>query len=214
MGVSSMKMTYQKNAYEMPDGKYVARFKGVTMREATGQLDQRGNPMPPGMTWDFEIVEGDQAGKKADKLTGRNPTPKSGCGKFLAAIADAVLTDGQEIDIGKFVDRIYRITIIENRVSDNPAPVLVHDYKPGSAPAAPSRPAPPSKPAPPSGNGTAATNRKFWLDCGNGQVDEFMEATAVDFLTGRGIDTAKTLVCVDGTEEWKTAESFGLKTAF
>ena len=45
---TSVRMTYSKSAFEMPDGKYVGRFLGVSMREATGVLDQRtGQPLPP-----------------------------------------------------------------------------------------------------------------------------------------------------------------------
>lgn len=125
-----MKMTYTKSAFEMPDGKYLAKFIGTTLREeppgAAPRLGQDGKPLPPAMTWDFEIAEGPETGKKADKLTGRIPTHKSGCGKMLAAVSDSILKDGQEIDLQQFVGMLYRITVLENRVSDNPAPVRVY----------------------------------------------------------------------------------------
>lgn len=126
-----MLMTYSKSQFEMPDGKYVAKFTGVTMREdkpgEKPRLGNDGKPLPPAMTWDFVIVGGEHAGKKADKLTGRTPTPKSGCGKMLAAIADTVLKDGQQIDLSQFVGCLYRITVEDNRVSDSPAPVRMYD---------------------------------------------------------------------------------------
>ena len=135
--VCSVKMTYTKSAFEMPDGKYLAKFVGTTLREEKPgekpRLGQDGNPLPPAMTWDFEIVEGPEAGKRVDKLTGRIPTPKSGCGKMLAAIADAVLKDGVEVDLANYVGRVYRITIVENRVSDSPAPILVPNAAPPTA---------------------------------------------------------------------------------
>lgn len=126
-----MLMTYTKSQFEMPDGKYLAKFTGVTMRDdKPGEKPRVGNdgkPLPPAMTWDFVIVQGDHQGKKADKLTGRTPTPKSGCGKMLAAIADTVLKDGQQVDLGQFVGCLYRVTVEDNRVSDSPAPVRVYD---------------------------------------------------------------------------------------
>jgi hypothetical protein len=140
-----MKFTYTKSQFEMPDGKYLAKFLGCTLRELqpgeTPKLGQDGKPLPPAMTWDFEIIEGPadkpdpaNVGKKADKLTGRMPTPKSGCGKMLAAIADAVLKDGVEVDIANYVGKVYRVTVIENRVSENPGPSRIHDYQsPSSA---------------------------------------------------------------------------------
>jgi len=127
-----MKFTYTKSAFEIPDGKYAAKFLGVTLRDDKPgdrpRLGQDGKPLPPAMTWDFEIVEGEQVGKKCDKMTGRVPTPKSGCGKLLAAIADAVLGDGTEVDIENYAGQVYRITVQENRVSDSPPPMRVYDW--------------------------------------------------------------------------------------
>ena len=135
-----MKMTYTKSAFEMPDGKYVAKFRGVTYREDRPgdkpRIGQDGNPLPPAMTWDFEIAEGPEAGKKCDKLTGRIPTPKSGCGKMLVAITDTILKDGAEVDLDQFVGKRYRITVLDNRVSDNPAPTRLYD-EPASFPNSP-----------------------------------------------------------------------------
>jgi hypothetical protein len=224
-----MKMTFTKSAFEMPDGKYMARFEGTTERAATGQLDQRGNPMPPGMTWDFTIVEpGENNGKKTDRLTGRQPTAKSGCGKFLAAITDSVLRDGQEVDLSQYVGKYYRVTVQENRVSDNPAPVLVPGYNPASMPTLPSstqpatqtRPAtpppPPSRPPVPPPAPAASVEPKFWIDLGNGKIHE----TALSFeetkseLFARGLNADAVNVCVDGTNEWKLASTFGLNAPF
>lgn len=134
--VSSVKMTYTESQFEMPNGKYLARFLGVANKELKPgekpKLGQDGNPLPPAMTWNFEIIDGDQTGKRADRLTGRIPTPGSGCGKMLVAICDRVLETGDEVDLDPFVGKVYRITVIDNRISDSPAPILVHDYKPAT----------------------------------------------------------------------------------
>lgn len=127
-----MRLTFTKSQFDVPVGKYLAQFDGVTLKDSTGRLDEKGKPMPPGMTWDFTILGGEHAGKKIDRLTGRLPTPKSACGKMLAAISDEVLKDGAEIDLGQFYGKTYRITVEEGngdrtRLSDNPAPVRVYD---------------------------------------------------------------------------------------
>lgn len=123
-----MDMVYTKSEFEMPDGKYLAEFLGVTMRDdppgSKPRIGQDGKPLPPAMTWDFRIVDGPEKGKRADKLTGRIPTPNSGCGKMLVCISDSVLKEGDRVNLDQFVGKIYRITIKENRVSDNPGPVL------------------------------------------------------------------------------------------
>ena len=132
-----MKFTFTKSQFEMPDGRYLAKFLGCTMKDLqpgeSPRIGMDGKPMPPAMTWDFEIVEGDQKGKKCDKLTGRVPTPKSGCGKMLSAIADTVLKDGIEVDIANYVGKLYRITVAENRVTENPPPIRVYDHEPSAA---------------------------------------------------------------------------------
>lgn len=129
-------MVYTKSAFEMPDGKYLAKFLGCTLRELQPgeqpKIGVDGKPMPPAMTWDFEIVDGPERGKKTDKLTGRVPTPKSGCGKMLAAIADTVLKDGVEVDIAHFVGMSYRVTVVDNRVQDSPPPSRVYDHNPAT----------------------------------------------------------------------------------
>jgi hypothetical protein len=132
-----VKMTYTQSQYDVPNGKYLARFLGVTMREDKPgdkpRLGDDGKPLPPAMTWDFEIAEGSAVGKRCDKLTGRVPTPKSGCGKMLMAIADAVLADGQSVELDDFVGSFYRVAVIDNRVSDSPAPVRVQAPTAGAA---------------------------------------------------------------------------------
>ncbi len=196
----AMKMTFTKSQYEMPDGKYIAKFLGTTLRDATGQLDQRGNPLPPGMTWDFEILDGGQAGKKVDKLTGRSPTPKSACGKLLAAISDTVLKDGQEVDLAQFVGQQYRITVQDNRVSDNPPPARVYGSPPPAAAASSGPPPLPGTPPPP-----PPSAPQFWVVMKEGQEPERATAAQIKavFDSTPGYDVAQVKVCPEGGSEWK-----------
>jgi hypothetical protein len=199
-----MKMTYTKSQFEMPDGKYLAKFVGVTLREATGQLDQKGQPLPPGMTWDFEIVEGDQAGKKADKLTGRTPTPKSGCGKFLAAISDTVLKDGQEVDLAGFVGQLYRITVQDNRVSDNPPPARVYGSQPGQAvQTGATAPGSPPKPPPRPGQPAPVVDRKFWVTTEASDGDPKLMAESEIREMAQNTDLKTHLICPEAGGDWK-----------
>ena len=179
-----MKFTFTKSQFEMPDGKYLAKFLGVTLKELqpgeTPRLGMDGKPMPPAMTWDFEIIEGPtekldpaNVGKKADKLTGRIPTPRSGCGKMLAAIADTVLKDGIEVDIAHYVGKQYRITISENRVCENPGPVRVYDQN-GTAPA-------PAATAAPSTNGSG---QRWDLSDGQNKLADQTTEEVLKFLSG------------------------------
>jgi hypothetical protein len=137
-----MKMTFTESQFEVPDGKYTAKFLGVTLREDKPgdkpRLGQDGKPLPPAMTWDFEIQDQPHMGKKVDKLTGRVPGPKNGCGKMLVAITDTILKSGAEIDTDQFIGKLYRITCQDSRVSESPGPVLLHNN--GQTPSAPALP--------------------------------------------------------------------------
>lgn len=195
-----MKLTFTKSQFEIPDGKYLAKFMGVTLKDATGQLDQRGHPLPPGMTWDFQIVEGEQSGKKADRLTGRTPTPKSGCGKFLAAVSDTVLKDGQEVDLQQFVGQLYRITIQDNRVSDNPPPARV--YGAGNQTTEESRSAPPRSGPPP--RKTEQQEAKFYVDTGEDTDPPLLPLARIkELVAEKGRVAFDWKACPDGGSEWK-----------
>lgn len=206
-----MKLTYTKSQYDVPVGKYTARFTGVTLKDPSGKLDEKGKPMPPGMTWDFTIVGGEHDGKTVDRLTGRTPTPKASCGKMLAAISDEVLKDGTEVDLGQFVGKMYRITVEEGngdrtRLSDSPPPVRIYDNAaPASAPKPP--PKPPAKPkAKPNGDS------KWMLH--DPAIGEYVSKTGAEvekFLDENKFEAAAVFVYPDdGSDpDPKTADTFG-----
>jgi hypothetical protein len=197
-----VKMTYAKSQFEMPDGKYLAKFTGVTMREdkpgESPRLGQDGKPLPPAMTWDFEIVEGDQAGKKADKLTGRIPTPRSGCGKMLSAVTDTILKDGVEVDLDTYVGKLYRITVMENRVQDAPPPVRVYDQSQAAPSAGGSSPPPPRRGA------AAPADPEFYVDATGFDGAKLYKASEIQKYveTTGGVDLANLFVAKPGSNDW------------
>ncbi len=93
---------------------------------------------------------------------------------------------------------------------------------PGGAPISPpasptSAPPPPAKPTPPAAPNRPtppSSDRKFWCAMPDGEVVEFMQSKAVDFLTGKGLNPSTVLVTPDGQDAWKPAEEYGMKTAF
>jgi hypothetical protein len=113
----------------------------------------------------------------------------------------------------KLEDHIKRAQEITGKGTNQPAPATA---PPSVVPVPPSgAPKPPSAngaPAPPAANG--ATDRKFWLDVGGGKVKEFKESESLDVLTMHGVAPEFAMVLLEGTNEWKPAASFGMKTAF
>jgi hypothetical protein len=209
-----MKMTYTKSQFDIPDGKYLAKFLGVSMREDKPgdkpRLGDDGKPLPPAMTWDFEIAEGPSAGKRSDKLTGRVPTPKSGCGKMLAAITDAVLRDGQEVDLDSFVGKFYRVTIEDNRVSDKSPPVLTG----APAKAANSANSAPPGDGPPPDEATAPDPAAKW-DYHDGQkwVTGQTTAEVQQSIVINGLMAQALWVRPAGSKDAKKADDFGFTNA-
>lgn len=215
-----MKMTFTKTVPAVPVGKYTARFVGVQLKDSTGKVDEKGRPMPPPMTWNFVIVGGEHDGKEIDRLTGRLPTPKSACGKILAAIADEVLVDGAEIDLAPFVGKLYRITVEDGnsdgrtRLSDNPPPVRLYDNQPSanqSAPAAGKGP-PPKKGPPPVAKPAPAPNSKWWMhDPDTGEYRQVEGSEVEDFAKAKNILAEDLWVYPDDGKEHepKTAKDHG-----
>lgn len=192
-----MEMTFTKGQYDVPEGKFIGQFLGLKLLSDTGAKDRDGNLLPPAMAWEFQIVEGEYAGKKCDRVTGRQPTPKSGCGKMLAAVTDQILKDGGTYDPEQFKGKLYRLTVEEKptgggtRVSDNPAPIRIYDTA-----APPVRSGPPSrnKPAPPS-------ERRFWVPMGD--ETPLLNVAEIRNLIEKSQLTLDAEVCPEGGDEYK-----------
>lgn len=90
--------------------------------------------------------------------------------------------------------------------TERPEPSSPAPNPPSSPPNA--APTPPSAPAP-----VAPSGKKYWLDLGNGQTADFTQENSASFLTERGVDVDKALVC-DQSGIWKPASQYGLKTMF
>jgi hypothetical protein len=215
-----MKMTFTKSVPDVPVGKYTARFTGVTLKDASGKLDEKGKPMPPAMTWNFVIVGGPCDGREIDRLTSRTPTPKSGCGKILAGISDEVLTDGAEVDLGQFTGKLYRITVEENgdrtRLSDNPAPVRMYDERPAGQPVSPpaGKGPPPKKGPPPAAKAAPAPNSKWMMhDPDTGEYRAAEGSEVEDFMTAKALMAEDVWVYPDDGKEHepKAAKEHGFK---
>ena len=203
-------MTYSKSQFEMPDGKYVARFMGVTMRDeepgAKPRLGADGKPLPPAMMWNFEIAEGPEAGKRSDRLTGRIASGKSGCAKMLAAISDTILSDGIEVDLDRFVGKFYRVTVQENRISDNPCPVLIPNYQPGPQPPQ-ARSGPPDEDTIPIGRPDPAAKWDYYD--GQRWVPGLTTDQIFTHLAHTGVAPDAIWVRPTGTKDKKIAQDYG-----
>lgn len=209
-----MKLGYSKSQYEVEVGQYTAAFDGVNFLEPKPgegpRLGRDGKPMPPAMAWRFKILDGPEAGKQADKITGRVPSPKNGCGRFLVAISGQILRDGVEIDLAPFVGKRYRINVVESdnggtHVSDQG--IIPLDAIAAPAPASSGGP-PPRKKA-----GTVPNEDEQIYIVTNPDADAVLMTRheIQNWIEKNGKKANEVEVCKQGSDSYVTADVMGFK---
>lgn len=208
-----MKLTFTKSKFDVPEGQYVTRFAGLEMLDPkpgeAPRLGRDGKPMAPGMAWRFEILEGPETGKQADRVTGRIPGPKNVCGRFLAAVTGQLLKDGMEVDLDQYVGKRYRVNVVPKEQSEGTCVsdqgIVPLDAAPVAAPATNGGP-PPRKKAP------AAEQ---WYVVTNPDADPVVmtKAEAEKWMVDNGKWAKETEVCKVGGTEYVTAEAAGMQGA-
>ena len=118
-----MRATIRRNV--LPLGQYLCEFVGA--EECDNDL------YGPGWKWVFEVVEGEQEGRKALRVTSNLPTPKNSCGRFLAALSGKTPQDGLDLDTDDFVGRRYHVMIESCGNGDS---TRIASFVPADAPAA------------------------------------------------------------------------------
>ena len=80
-----------------------------------------------------------------------------------------------------------------------------------SAPNGSQKPAPSRPPAPPRGP-AAPTLRKFWVDQGEGNQPVLTDEHDIQsYIVAHKLDPRTYMLCQEGSEDWKPAESWGFK---
>lgn len=112
-----MLLTYTTSPFDVPEGQYVGKFLGLEMLEPRpGEGPRRGpdgREMQPAMAWRWEIVGGDSAGRIADRVSSRSPTPKNVAGRLLSAITGLILREGDNVELGEYVGKYYRLSVVK-----------------------------------------------------------------------------------------------------
>lgn len=210
-----MQFTFStQSQFDVPEGKYTAKFMGVKPLEhdpANPRLGNDGQPMGPAVAWEFEVQDEPLKGRRADRVTGMTPKPKTVCGRMLAAVTDQILKDGQVVDVAPFVGQLYRITVETKesgkgtRVSDAGLSRLYGSQQPAAPP--PARPAPPAPPkpaAPPPAEGS-----KWEVYNLDGQWEPMTAALVRQFIAHNGFPPESVHVRLAGTEDARPADQFG-----
>jgi hypothetical protein len=108
--------------FGVPAGIYRVKFLGCQLRQPQpGQqplLGRDGQPMPPGMEWQFEVLDGEWTGKVTSRTTGQDATPKNACGRMLADVTGLPVRVGIEVDERQYIGRVYQVRVGQNPNSD------------------------------------------------------------------------------------------------
>ena len=88
-----------------PAGFYKATFQTV---EATDHKEYGS-----GLKFVFKVIEGDQKGEVATRITSDSPTPKNAAGRMISGISGETLTPGKSVDLAPFVGREYLLQVEE-----------------------------------------------------------------------------------------------------
>jgi hypothetical protein len=221
------KMTYGETVttMEVPAGRYVARFTGTEDREPFKESKFGGaGDGGPRLGWLFEVVEGQYRGKKISQESGLRASPKSTAARVVAGLAGGQVAVGQAVDTDQFIGRLYVVKVAVNPNSDK-GNLHVADIEPhqqggngpaaGAAPAsagnpatAPARPsAPPLRPQPQ--KSAAAPNNMYWYAVSGKEAEQIGHKDLQEYLDAHLLNPAEEMVCLVGSEEWRTAASFG-----
>lgn len=87
----------------VPPGDYLAAYLGV---EDTNHIDYG-----PGLRFQFEVTEGEYAGRKVSRYAPPQPTLGNITGRIIAGLVGRVLRRDEELDIEQYVGQEYRVTV-------------------------------------------------------------------------------------------------------
>lgn len=102
-----MDFTIKESKSPLKEGEHLAKFVGYTLAE----------PKPgfkDGVCWEFEIVRGECAGRKAKRITPLPPSSKNACGQILQQLTGCELKDGVTADVDACIGKLYRITVTKS----------------------------------------------------------------------------------------------------
>jgi hypothetical protein len=191
-----MLLKYEKSKYDVPEGTYLARFKGCEPLPdprpgEPPRVGRDGKVMAPGMAWRFEVAEGEHRGKIADRVTGRTPGPKNIAGRLLVAVTGRALKDGDTVTIDEYVGQVYRVTVVAKENGSGTHVSEMGMVRVGDAEAA-------------RVTGTAPAVVRYWSAEGDGPPVLRTEADLVD-LVKAGAALAALKLCREGESVWAPA---------
>ena len=136
-----LKAIEQTSRYDVPVGTYKAKLTGYKAMPASPQFPDS----KPSFAWEFEVLEGEHAGKVSSRFTPQNLTTANGLGKMLRELLGRNIVGGEDIDVEKLIGKPLTIMVGWNKTGTKTKVILCSalENKSPVAPAAPATPPPP-----------------------------------------------------------------------
>jgi hypothetical protein len=150
--------------FGVPVGTYLVRFLGAAVRApqqgAQAPVGQDGRPMPPGLEWTFEVLEGQYAGTKTTRTTAAQPTAKNSCTKFITMMTGGAFQPhkGSQFDPDAYIGRTFNAIVATNSTGNGTRVESVMPASGGPAGYGAQAPAPQQQPPHQSTFGQGYTN--------------------------------------------------------
>lgn len=126
-----MILTFNKGESDLEDGRYLARFLGVSTFKNNGQRGRDGELLSDGIAWKFQIEHpGPMDGKAVFCISDQKITMKNKTGRMITAITGRPMPETFEFDSRKYENFYYIIYIQEGKISDKLIPQFVSARRP------------------------------------------------------------------------------------
>jgi hypothetical protein len=136
-----LKAIEQMSKFDVPVGSYRAKLVGYKEMPPSQQFPDS----KPSWAWEFEVAEGEHAGKITSRFTPQTLTTGNGLGKMLGEMLGRKIIGGEDIDVQKLIGKTYQITVGFNKTGTKTRVILCMPAN-SSAPTVPSVPPPPPAP--------------------------------------------------------------------
>lgn len=140
-----LKAIEQTSRYDVPVGTYKAKLTGYKAMPASPQFPDS----KPSFAWEFEVLEGEHAGKVSSRFTPQNLTTANGLGKMLRELLGRNIVGGEDIDVEKLIGKPLTITVGWNKTGTKTKVILCSPVESQANASPPPPPAPPVAPPPP-----------------------------------------------------------------
>lgn len=117
-----MRFKFDPALYELADGRYIAKFIGVSEVPPEQIRNQQFPNSGPTIAWNFSFENGENHGKTGRVLTPAQLTPKNATMRMACGIMRRVIAEDEEFDTNGMNGFYYAVSVIDGYPSNKFAP--------------------------------------------------------------------------------------------